>query len=156
MGRLPFVVASALVAVSMVPATTFAGVIAEGNVPGQQVEVLDLKADGAGMVTLTLRITNNSDKSLVLRCALRDTGRNGDCSDVSGISLIDPVNKKRYLVVQDTKGNCLCTTTLTDLPAKGVATVWATFAAPPATVKTVSAIVPMFLPLAGVPVAAAP
>jgi hypothetical protein len=129
-----------------------AGVIAQGNLPGQQVEVLDLKADGAGMVTLTLRITNNSDRPLALNCALRDTTRNGDCKDVSAISLIDPVNKKRYLVVQDTNGICLCTTTLADVPAKSAATVWAKFAAPPDTVKTVSAIVPLFLPLDGVPV----
>jgi hypothetical protein len=134
------------------PSSAFAGVVAQGNLPGQQVEVIDLKADGAGMVTLTLRITNNSDKALELNCALRDTTRNGDCKDVSAISLIDPVNKKRYLVVQDSNGICLCTTTVANLPAKGVTTVWAKFAAPPDTVKTVSAIVPLFLPLDGVPV----
>ncbi len=130
-----------------------AGPVAEGSVSGQQVEVVALKADGAGMVTLTLRITNNTDKKLELNCTLRDNGRNGDCQDVSGISLIDAVNKKRYLVIQDSDRKCLCTTTLADLPGKGTTTVWAKFAAPPDDVKTVSVIVPLFQPLDGVAIA---
>jgi hypothetical protein len=150
MARLAVLVASAIVAASTAPA--FAGVVAQGPVTGQQVEVMELKADGAGMVTLTLRITNNSDRPLELNCVLRDTSRNGDCKDVSAISLVDAVNKKRYLAVQDSNGICLCTTTLANLPAKGVTTVWAKFPAPPDAVKTVSAIVPLFMPLDAVPV----
>jgi hypothetical protein len=129
-----------------------AGVTAQGPQPGQQIEVLELKADGSGMVTLTLQITNNSDKALELSCALRDNIRNGDCRDVSAISLVDAVNKKRYLPMQDSERICLCTTTLSNLPAKGTTTIWAKFAAPPDTVKTVSAIVPLFLPLDGIPI----
>ena len=130
-----------------------AGTVAEGSVSGQQVEVVELKADGAGMVTLTLRVTNNTDKKLEFNCTLRDNGRNGDCQDVSGISLIDAVNKKRYLVIQESERKCLCTTTLADLPSKGTTTLWAKFAAPPDDVKTVSVIVPLFMPLDGVAIA---
>jgi hypothetical protein len=150
MVRLALVLAAAVMAGSIGP--TFAGVVAQGPSPGQQIEVLELKADGSGMVTLNLQITNNGDKALELNCALRDTTRNGDCRDVSAISLIDPVNKKRYLPIQDTERVCVCTTTLSNLPAKGSTTIWAKFAAPPDTVKTVSAIVPLFLPLDGIPI----
>jgi hypothetical protein len=70
---------------------------------------------------------------------------------VTGIYLIDGVNKKRYLVMRDTTGKCLCTDTLNRVAAMGSVTIWAKFPAPPATVTTVSAIVPTFLPLDAVP-----
>jgi hypothetical protein len=150
MSRLSIAVASVLVGLAIGTSGAAAGVIAEGSAPGHRVEALDLKSDGAGMVTLTLRITNDSDRPMELSCALRISA--GDCRDVSGITLIDAVNKKRHLVVQDSDGKCVCTTTLSNLPAKSSTTVWAKFAAPPAAVKTVTAVVPLFLPLEAVPI----
>jgi hypothetical protein len=151
MRRLPLLLASALIAAAISPRAASAGVTAEGSAPGHRIEALDLKLDGAGMVTLTLRIFNDSDEQMELDCVLR--ANTGDCRDVSGITLIDTMNKKRHLVAHDTTGACLCTTTVVRyLPAKSSTTIFAMFAAPPAAVKTVTAVVPSFLPLNGVPV----
>jgi hypothetical protein len=129
----------------------FAGPIAEGAAPGTRIEALDLKLDGGGMMTLTLKIYNDGDRPLVLVDRLRGESA-GDSRDVSGIYLIDAANKKRYLTVKDTSNKCVCTHVMDSVAAKSSMTIWAKFAAPPATVKAVSAMVPLFLPLDGVPV----
>ena len=103
------------------------------------------------MMTLTLKIYNDTDKALSL--VSRMIGESaGNSRDVSGIYLIDSANKKRYLPVKDTAGKCVCALIQSDVPAKGSLSIWAKFAATPATVKTVTAVVPLFLPLDGVAV----
>jgi hypothetical protein len=149
MRLLPITLAAAIcAAITSAPAS--AGVIANSSTPGSKIEVVDLKRDGAGGVTLTLTITNTTTKDLDLACDLRADG-NESCKQVAGIYLIDGVNKKRYLVMRDTTGKCLCTDTLTKISPMGSVTIWAKFPAPPTTVTTVSAIVPTFLPLDAVP-----
>ncbi|HZP20277.1 MAG TPA: hypothetical protein VFB16_08710 [Bauldia sp.] len=133
------------------PATARAGAIAESTEPGFRAEAIDLKRDGSGGVTLTLRIYNDTDKEADLACEMRANGNEG-CKQVSGIYLIDGANKKRHLVMRDSDGKCICTDTLTKVPAKGSVTVWAKFPEPPAEVKMMTAIAPLFLPLDGVPV----
>ena len=152
MGRLSVILAGALVATSIaVPGVALAGPQATSSTPGLHVEVVDLKRDGAGGATLTLTITNDTAKLVNLSCDLRaDPGET--CKQVTGIYLIDGINKKRYLVMRDDKGKCICTDTLNDIAANGSVTVWAKFPAPPATVMTMSAIVLLFLPLDGVAV----
>jgi hypothetical protein len=125
--------------------------IAEGATAGTRIEAVELKLDGGGMMTLTLKIYNDSDRSLDLVSRMQGDGA-GDSRDVSGIYLIDAANKKRYLPVKDTAGKCVCAIIQTSVAAKSTLTIWAKFAATPATVKTVSAMVPLFLPLDGVPV----
>jgi hypothetical protein len=122
---------------------------APSSLPGLKVEVLDLKRDGGGGVTLTFTITNDTDKAVSLSCQMRGDG-NDQCAEATGVYLIDAVNKKRYLVMRDTQNKCICTDSVGNLPAKASISMWAKFAAPPATVMTVTAVVPLFLPLDGV------
>ena len=148
MKRLPTVVASALLTVAFV-APVLSAPSAPSSLPGLKVEVLDLKRDGAGGVTLTLTITNQTDKAVSLACQMRADG--GDkCNELTGVYLIDAVNKKRYLVMRDTQNKCICTDSVENLPAKSSVSMWAKFAAPPPTIMTVTAVVPLFLPLDGV------
>lgn len=142
--------ASALVGIALCSPAT-AGPIAEGATAGTRIEAMDLKLDGAGMMTLTLKIYNDGDKELTLSSRLIGESA-GDSRDVSGIYLIDAANKKRYMTVKDTAGKCICAIVQSAVPAKGTMTIWAKFAATPATVKTVSAMVPLFLPLDGIAV----
>jgi len=98
-----------------------------------------------------LKITNDGDKKADLACDLRANGNEG-CKQVSGVYLIDGVNKKRYLVMRDADGKCICFDTLTYVEPKSSVTVWAKFPAPPADVGKMTVIVPLFLPLDGVTV----
>jgi hypothetical protein len=127
-----------------------AGVVAASGTPGYRAEAVELKRDGTGGVTLTLKIYNDRDKEDSLACALRAGG--GDCGDVSGIYLVDSLNKKRHLVMRDSDGKCICTDTLNKVGPKGEVTVWAKFAAPPTDIAAITVVVPLFLPLDGVPV----
>jgi hypothetical protein len=126
-------------------------VTAASQEPGFRVEAVSLKRDGAGAVTLTFRIYNDTDKNADYACELRADGGEG-CKQVTGVYLIDGVNKKRHLVVRDSDGKCICTDTLSNVDAKGSVTVWAKFPAPPDDVKQVTVVVPTFLPLENVPV----
>src|SRR3954469_14676028 len=106
--------ASALIGIATISGPALAGITASSSTPGSKIEVVDLKRDGAGGVTLTLTITNTGTKDLDLSCDLRADG-NESCKQVTGIYLIDGVNKKRYLVMRDITGKCLCTDTLTKI-----------------------------------------
>jgi hypothetical protein len=133
------------------PGTAVAGVTSASSTPGYRVEAVELKRDGSGGVTLTLKIYNDLDSEADLACELRADGGEG-CKQISGVYLIDVVNKKRYLVMRDSDGKCICTDTLKGVEPKGSVTVWAKFPAPPDDVGKMTAIVPLFLPLDGVAV----
>jgi hypothetical protein len=145
-------VASALFCAPMGSAdSALAGVSAESSTPGYRVEAVELKRDGSGGITLTLNIHNDSDKKGDLSCELRaDKGET--CKQISGVYLIDVVNKKRHLVMRDADGKCICTDTLGNVPLNNSVTVWAKFPEPPSEVGKMTVIVPLFLPLDGVPV----
>ena len=148
---LAFAAFSLLAAPLFLPDSANAGPTSVCTKPGYSVEVIDLKRDGAGGVTLTLKISNDTDDEADVACEMRADGGEG-CGQVSGIYLIDGTNKKRHLVMRDEDGKCICTDTLTKIEPKSSATVWAKFPAPPDGVATMTAIVPLFLPLDGVPV----
>ncbi|MEU1802091.1 hypothetical protein [Streptomyces sp. NPDC019937] len=58
-------------------------------------------------------------------------------SSVSGASLVDAKGKKRYLVLRDTDGQCLCTTGLSGLKPNESRPFFAQFPAPPKSVTEV-------------------
>jgi hypothetical protein len=142
---------SLLAAPLFLPGAAYAGPTSVSTNPGYTVEAIDLKRDGSGGVTLTLKISNDRDEQADLACEMRADGGEG-CRQVSGIYLIDGINKKRHLVMRDQDGKCICTDTLTKVDAKSSVTVWAKFPAPPDDVAMMTAIIPLFLPLDAVPV----
>jgi hypothetical protein len=128
-----------------------AGAIAESSTPGYRAEAIELKRDGSGAVTLTLRIYNDGDKKGDFSCELRaDSGET--CKQITGVYLIDGVNRKRYLVIRDSDRKCICTDTLDIIAPKSSVTVWAKFPEPPKEIDKMTVVVPLFLPLEGVPV----
>jgi hypothetical protein len=59
--------------------------------------------------------------------------------NVSGVTLVDPVNAKRYLVATSGGGNCVCSTAGTNSMHEGDAdSFYATFTAPPPEVTKVN------------------
>jgi hypothetical protein len=66
---------------------------------------------------------------------------------ISGVNLIDGVGKKKYFVVRDTEGACLCSRGLSSLASKSRANLWVKFPAPPADVSKITVVVPHFTPM---------
>ena len=74
-----------------------------------------------------------------------------DFANIGGVHLIDPVGKKKYLVVRDSQGNCDCSKGLKDLAIKQRVNVWARFPAPPDNVDKIVVVVPHFSPMDDTP-----
>ncbi|MGA4839881.1 hypothetical protein [Streptomyces sp. G45] len=85
--------------------------LAEMKGDGVSVAIQSAKRDEGGFVTVTGRVTNTSS-SLWTGSAWRsqesELKYNG--GSVAGASLVDSKGKKKYLVLRDTNGRCLCTT----------------------------------------------
>ncbi|MBQ0868343.1 hypothetical protein [Streptomyces sp. RK75] len=91
------------------------------------------RRETGGFVTLTGKVTNGSGKAWVA------PGWEGDESElalrnklsVAGAKLVDQKGKKRYLVLRDTEGRCLCTSFGQPIQAGDSKTWYAQFPAPP-------------------------
>lgn len=99
---------------------------------GLTLTITSAKRDAGGFVTVEGSVTNNTNDIWLAenwRGDERELTQNG--SSVAGASLIDQKGKKKYLVLRDTTGRCLCTKF--DGPVKqGQTADWfAQFPAPP-------------------------
>jgi len=68
------------------------------------------------------------------------------------VTLVDEANKKKYFVVRDSDGKCVCSRGLKDIGAGETINVWARFPAPPDDVQKISIVIPHFSPLDDVPI----
>ena len=123
---------------------------ADGENPGARVEVTELKRGSGGTVMLRLTMINDGDKELSLYSGFVQPGSN-DQSNISGVHLLDPVGKKKYLVVRDSQGKCDCSQGLGNVAAKSRMNLWARFPAPPDNVEKIAVVVPRFSPMDDVP-----
>ncbi|MFF4351633.1 hypothetical protein [Streptomyces sp. NPDC001530] len=107
-------------------------VLAEVKGGGLTLKVTSAARDEGGFVTVEGTVTNGSGKSWVAadwRGDERELARNG--GSIAGASLTDQTGKKKYLVLRDTEGRCLCTR-FTGGVQPGESTDWfAQFPAPP-------------------------
>ncbi|MFI2616008.1 hypothetical protein [Streptomyces sp. NPDC018584] len=88
--------------------------------------------DAGGFVTVSGRVTNNGGKFWAAanwRGEERELNKNG--SSVAGANLIDNGGKKKYLVLRDTEGRCLCTKFTGGVKPSQTADWYAQFPAPP-------------------------
>ncbi|MGW1253921.1 hypothetical protein ACWD5Q_01740 [Streptomyces sp. NPDC002513] len=77
---------------------------------GLTLTITSAKRDAGGFVTVEGTVTNNTSDIWLAetwRGDERELSRNG--SSLAGASLIDQKGKKKYLVLRDTTGRCLCT-----------------------------------------------
>ncbi|MFE6401824.1 hypothetical protein [Streptomyces alboflavus] len=97
------------------------------------------RRDEGGFVTVTGKVTNTSDTiwtGLAWRGDERELKDNG--GSMAGASLVDSKGKKKYLVLRDTSGRCLCTT-FEGAVSRGQTVEWfAQFPAPPASTNKVN------------------
>jgi hypothetical protein len=122
---------------------------ADGQSPDVHLEVMQLKRGSGGTVTLRFRVINGGKDNLGIYGLM--SGK--ESPSVDGVHLLDAANKKKYLVVRDSEGNCVCSRGL-DSPIKPGESMnfWSKFPAPPDTVEKISVVVPHFEPMDDVPI----
>ncbi len=134
--------------------TTGAIASTDGEKPGAHIDIIELKRASGGTVNLKFTISNSGSEKLTLYSAyLGDNHVSADnYRDVSGIHLLDPVNKKKYFVVTDAERKCVCSKEIPDVEPGGKLNLWAKFPAPPPEVTKVSIEIPHFAPIDDVPI----
>jgi hypothetical protein len=135
--------------------TTGAVATTEGERQGVRIDVTELKRTSGGTVNLKFVIVNNSTGRFD-----RNADYFGDHTvsadhywDISGVHLIDPINKKKYFVVTDAEKKCLCSKEIPAVESGSRVNLWAKFPAPPPDVTKVTIEIPHFQPMDDVPIA---
>lgn len=142
-------------AAAPVPAPASAAIAsADGEKSGIRVEVTELRRMSGGTISMKFTFINDSDKKLGFGYDFGDREHHDikDFSSVGGVTLVDPVGKKKYFVVRDSDNTCLCSRGLPDIDPRSRANLWAKFPAPPEDVKKISIVIPHFAPMDDVPI----
>ena len=113
---------------------------ADGEVSGTRIEITELSRTSGETLTLKFRIVNDSDANVNPYDLMQH-------EDVREVHLIDASGKKKYLVIKDSDGKCVCSTGLSSALGTGKSiNLWARFPAPPAELKEISVVFPHFIP----------
>ncbi|MFJ8359028.1 hypothetical protein [Streptomyces sp. NPDC093984] len=99
---------------------------------GLTLTVTSARRDSGGFVTVEGTVTNNTGMLWVAanwRGNEQELKRNG--GSIAGASLIDQQGKKKYLILRDTSGRCLCTQFTGGVREGATAQWFAQFPAPP-------------------------
>ncbi|MER5470190.1 hypothetical protein [Streptomyces sp. NPDC002685] len=100
---------------------------------GLTLTITSAKRDQGGFVTVEGTVTNNTDNAWIAanwRGDERELSKNG--ASIAGANLIDKKGKKKYLILRDTSGRCLCTQFTGGVRQGATAQWFAQFPAPPA------------------------
>lgn len=109
-------------------------------------------------LNFTITVAKGPDGNFQVASLLTDgddgSGDTESIDTVDGVKMLDPGNKKVYLVASDGSGHCLCTrdTGSVFLKMGETSTFSTTYAAPPSDVTSVSLVFPAFGTITGVPV----
>ena len=135
------------------PPTVPARIIAtaEGEYPGMVLELLGVRRTSGQIVTTEFAMRNaGSQRAALPGDAFNEPGVPESLS-VGGAYLTDEVNRKKYLVLRDTAGACVCSRGIETAFEPGQRRVYfAKFPAPPESVSTITVVVPHFSPIDGV------
>lgn len=137
------------------PAAATAGTIAtaEGEKSGLRIDVTELKRGSGGTVMMKFTLANNTQENVHFGGHwLGDGAVSSDYYAVGAVHLIDPVGKKKYLVIRDADAKCICSRELAAVKPGEKASLWAKYPAPPPDVQKVSIVVPHFTPMDDVPI----
>ncbi|MFD0023894.1 hypothetical protein [Streptomyces sp. NPDC058382] len=103
--------------------------------------------DSGGFVTVSGQMKNTGSETFYGVPAWRGNEKEillGSGNAVSGGTLVDPKGKKRYYVLRDTDGRCLCSTGTSKIEAGKTVPVFMQFPAPPEDVDQVNLTIPTF------------
>ncbi|GAA2395167.1 hypothetical protein GCM10010420_20740 [Streptomyces glaucosporus] len=100
---------------------------------GMVLTLYSAKRDSGGFVTVNGQVKNTGDKAYYATTEWRgtETELQGGGQSVGGATLIDKADKKRYYVLRDTEGRCLCTSGFTQVDAGKEMAIFMQFPAPP-------------------------
>jgi len=124
---------------------------ADGEQPGRRVEVTELKRVSGGTVSLRFTMVNDADE-IAFHDAYGEAGHSKDFGSIGGVALVDPVGKKKYLVVRDSEDACLCSRDIPNIAKTSRVNLWAKLPAPPEDVRKISVCIPHFAPMDDVPI----
>jgi hypothetical protein len=99
-------------------------------------------------------VINDSAEDLAFSNNFREEGKYAhiDYGSIGGVHLIDAVGKKKYLVLRDTEGKCVCSSGIKSVQPGSRAGLYAKFPAPPESVEKISIVIPHFIPMDDVPI----
>jgi hypothetical protein len=122
----------------------------DGEAAGTSLQVMELKVSN-GTVMLKFTVVNDGDANFSPHTMNDSNIAKADGNSVSGVYLIDVPNKKKYFVVVDTDGHCICSRDTDTVKPKSRGNLWAKFPAPPDSVTKIGLVFPHFLPMDDVP-----
>jgi hypothetical protein len=122
----------------------------EGEYPRLTAAVQELKR-GPNTLMLKLVMINQSDK---FRGDLNfdDGALVMSNPSISGVHLIDEANNKKYFVVKDSEGDCICSRRIEGIQPWSQKVLWAQFPAPPDDVEKITVEILHFPPMQDVPI----
>ncbi|MFF9035292.1 hypothetical protein ACF090_07450 [Streptomyces sp. NPDC014892] len=96
------------------------------------VSITSAVRDSGGFITVAGTVKNDGSRSwLGANWASDERELRSNGGSLSGASLVDNVGKKKYLILRDTSGRCLCTKFNGQIMPGGTADWFAQFPAPP-------------------------
>jgi len=129
--------------------------IQDHEIEGVEVILMEVKRTSGDTITVKWRYRNKTKENKEL---LKSSSSWSDAYRFSlNAYLIDPVNKKKYLVLKDEKGNPIAARhelkqlVITLAPGQTIST-WAKFPAPPAQVEKISIYIPSVPPFEDIPI----
>nr|WP_164990933.1 hypothetical protein [Streptomyces sp. GZWMJZ-114] len=121
------------------PSSGSAQPIAEAKSGDRSVAITSAIRNAGGYVTVSGTVTNNGSGAwLGADWQSDETELAGNGGSLAGASLVDNAGRKKYLVLRDTKGHCLCTKFDGRVRSGQTVDWFAQFPAPPASTKKVT------------------
>ncbi|MEF2528039.1 hypothetical protein [Streptomyces sp. CS62] len=100
--------------------------------------------DPGGFLTISGQIKNAAEKDFTGTAPWRGNELTTGGESVAGATLIDRTGKKRYYVLRDTDGRCLCTTGVSRVKGGAAIPFFVQFPAPPTSTTEVEFNLPTF------------
>jgi hypothetical protein len=119
----------------------------QGEIPGLTLTIQELKRSSNA---LTLKFVLQSKGGFAIQYGWGESDK--EFGNISGIHLIDAANKKKYFVVRDADGSCVCSHDIASIAAGSQSVLWAKFPAPPDDVQKITVEIPHFPPFEDVPI----
>jgi hypothetical protein len=133
-------------------ALTLAGIAGLPQVAAQGARLTG-GGDNSGL-RFEVELRRSEGDMLMMRIQVANEGSAEFSFFVTQVSLIDAVNKKRYLVVTDNAGSCYCSGALgTQVEPGKHGSAWAKFGVPPPSVRKLTVLIPGIEPIEDVPIA---
>lgn len=125
-----------------------AGAAVQSSIEGLQMQVLGLERAANNIVTLEFELRYDGEDSVQAGQEFAERAEDGPYA--SGPYLVDGRGEKKYLVLRDATGRCLCSELDLWFDPGSTVTAFTQFPAPPEDVRRMTVYVPTFPPVSNV------